>query len=260
MSTEESFDPIAALEALGLPNYEAKVFVALQKLGTGTAKEVSDIAEVPRSQVYGTTEALEERGLIEIQQSTPKTYRPVGLAEARERLEDRFEENSDRAFTYLEEVKDDQAGGDEQQEGVWRLNGAASIESRTCELIDAARQRVVFGLNEDVSFSQSVIDHLESQAAGPVSVIILTEDPDDVPEIAGTVVATIPPNLQGSEQAGRLLIVDDDTVLMSVVEPDGTETAIWSARSGFARILVPLVEDATIAEETPGTETDHEPA
>lgn len=244
MTTEEPHNPIRALEDLGLPNYEAKVFVALQKLGTGTAKEISEVADVPRSQVYGTAETLEERGLIEIQQSTPKTYRPVALSEARQRLEERFEEHSDRAFSYLEAVKDDHPGRDEAQEGVWRLDGLASIESRTGELIDAAHDRVVIGVSEDVDFSQSVIDHLEGHADSDVQVIVLTEDAATVPSVRGATVEVIPPSLRGSEQAGRLLIVDDDTVLLSVLDPDGTETAIWSARSGFARVLVPLVEDA----------------
>lgn len=247
MSSEQSFDPIGALEALGLPNYEAQVFVALQKLGTGTAKEVSEIADVPRSQVYGTTEALEDRGLIEIQQSTPKTYRPVPLEEARGRLEERFESNSERAFSFLEQVKDDKAGTDEQQEGVWRLDGAASIENRTLQLIESADRRVVFGVNEDVEFTPAIIDHLEERAADGLLVVILAQDPDNVPDIEGAEMYVIPPSLQGSEQAGRLLLVDDDTVLLSVVERDGTETAIWSARSGFARVLLPLVEDATFA-------------
>ncbi len=246
MSTEATGDPIDALEALGLPNYEAKVFVALQKLGTGTAKEVSDIADVPRSQVYGTTEALEERGLIEIQQSTPKTYRPVPLEEARSRLEERFEANSERAFSHLETVQNDHPGGNETAEGVWRLDGLASIESRTCELIDAARDRVIFGVNKDVRFTPTVVEHLEAHADSSIRVVILTEDASIVPPVEGATVSLIPETLRGSDQAGRLLLIDDDTVLLSVVEEDGTETAIWSARSGFARVLVPLVEDAAL--------------
>lgn len=248
MSSDTSFDPIAALGALGLPNYEAKVFVALQKLGTGTAKQVSDIADVPQSQVYGTTEALKERGLIEIQHGTPKTYRPVPLSEARERLEDRFEAKSQQAFSFLEQVKDEHAEADEQQEGVWRLNGTAAIESRTEELIQSATNRVVIGVNEDVSFSPSVLDRLKERAAAGIRVVMLTANPAEVPDIGDVEVTVIPPKIQGSDQAGRLLLVDDDTVLLSVVEADGTETAIWSARSGFARVLLPLVEDATLAD------------
>ena len=247
MSTEQPVDPIGALEALGLPNYEAKVFVALQKLGTGTAKEVGEVADVPRSQVYGTAESLEERGLIEIQQSTPKSYRPVPLDEAKQRLEERFETNSERAFSYLEQVKDDRATGAEQQEGVWRLSGTAPIESRMVQLVDSAAQRIIIGLNQEVEFTPVLQKRLEAQAQAGRLVVVLAEDPAAVPSLEGVHVQIIPSPLRGSEQSGRLLLVDEDTILLSVLEDDGTETAVWSARSGFARVLIPLVEDAALA-------------
>lgn len=241
-----SIDPIAALESLGLPNYEAKVFVALQKLGTGTAKEVSEVADVPRSQVYGTAERLEERGLIEIQDATPKIYRPVSLAEARRRLEERFESNSERAFTYLEGVQGDQSGTAEEQEGVWRFEGAAAIEGRACQLIEGATERVVYGRNNDVAFTERLKTHLVERAEDGLPVVVLTDDREEVYDIDGVRTHVIPSNLRGSEHAGRLLLVDSDTILMSAVGPDGSETAIWSAGTGFARVLVPLVEDATL--------------
>ncbi len=54
-------DAIEALEELGLSNYEAKVFVALQRLGTGTARDIHQATDVPRSQVYGAAESLQEQ-------------------------------------------------------------------------------------------------------------------------------------------------------------------------------------------------------
>lgn len=245
MSTD-TIDPIAALESLGLPNYEAKVFVALQKLGSGTAKEVGELADIPRSQVYGTAEALEERGLIEIQESTPKRYRPVALDEARDRLEERFESNTERAFSHLEQVKGDRADAAQKQEGVWRLEGTAAIESRTRKLIEGATDRILIGLNERVPFDERMAAQLEEQAVSGANVVVLTEDPEIVPSLENVQIFVIPPNLRNSEQAGRLLIVDADTVLMSVVDERGTETAIWSAGTELARVIVPLVEDATL--------------
>ena len=249
MSTERSFDPIEALESLGLSNYESRVFVALQKLGTGTAKDVSGVAEVPRSQVYGAAESLESRGLIEIQQSTPKSYRPVPLEEAKSRLVERFETNRERAFEYLDRVKDEQASSAEEREGVWRLTGAAAIEGRMRQLIESASDRIVVGFNEGVEFSPELQELLSERAGSGVFVVVVDEDPDSVPDIEGVLVHGIPHNLRDSKQAGRLLIVDDDTVLMSVIDDEGEETAVWSARTGFARVLIPLVEDATLPED-----------
>ncbi|MFB6094630.1 MAG: TrmB family transcriptional regulator [Halanaeroarchaeum sp.] len=247
MTADTDVDPIDALERLGLPNYEARVFVALQKLGTGSAKEVSTVADVPQSQVYGTAESLAERGLLEIQETTPKTYRPVPIEEARDRLRERFERSQERAFEYLESVKGERSETPESEAGVWRLSGAAAIESRTVELIDGATRRIIYGTNPAVGRSEAVEERLLERAREGIDVVLLDEavDSSEPPET----LRVVTPAIEAGTQAGRLLVVDDDTILMSVSE-DGTETAIWSANSGFGAVLVPLVEDA-IAPESP---------
>ena len=94
-------DAVDAFEDLGLTSYEAKVFIALHRLGLGTARDVADTTDVPRSQVYSVAESLESRGLLEVQQSNPIRYRPVSVDEARETLRDRFEREQDRACRQL---------------------------------------------------------------------------------------------------------------------------------------------------------------
>ncbi|HET7324565.1 MAG TPA: helix-turn-helix domain-containing protein, partial [Halococcus sp.] len=59
----EKDDAIAALKRLGLSSYEAQVFVALQRISRGSARDIDRVTDVPRSQVYGAAEQLEERGL-----------------------------------------------------------------------------------------------------------------------------------------------------------------------------------------------------
>lgn len=241
MTGDSEFEPIEALERLGLPNYEARVFVALQKLGTGSAKDVSSIADVPQSQVYGAAESLEARGLLEIQDSTPKTYRPVELDEAQDRLRERFERTQKQAFEYLETVKDERAGSAETEAGVWRLTGTAAIDDRTAELIDEATDRIVYGSNDPIPLSPAIRERLEERGAAGIPVTLLSDDESLEEQLSN--VTLIPPAIADGAQAGRLLVVDDDTILMSVADGE-TETAIWSARSGFGRVLVPLVEDA----------------
>lgn len=59
-------EAIDALKCLGLPSYEAKVFVGLQRIRRGSARDVDRVAHMPRSQIYGAAETLEERGVIDI--------------------------------------------------------------------------------------------------------------------------------------------------------------------------------------------------
>ncbi|MFB6070285.1 MAG: helix-turn-helix domain-containing protein [Halanaeroarchaeum sp.] len=274
MTAESDFDPIEALERLGLPNYEARVFVALQKLGTGTAKDVSTVADVPRSQVYGTTESLERRGLIEIQHATPKTYRPVPIEEARERLRERFERNQERAFDYLEKVENERSRSVGRQEGVWRLSGTAAIESRANQLIANAESRIVYGVNGPDMLTEATLAALHDSEDEGVSVIVLSDDPTVRERLDNLDV--VEPAVSDGDQAGRLLVVDDDTILMSVLDEE--ETAVWSARSGFARASSlssktpshppsrssgePVVETYNALYHPPGraTETDTTPA
>jgi hypothetical protein len=53
MSTDTSQQgPAEILEELGLQTYEAQCFVALTRMPHATAKELSEVSEVPRTRVY----------------------------------------------------------------------------------------------------------------------------------------------------------------------------------------------------------------
>ena len=65
---------IELLQELGLKQYEAKSFVALSRLPSGTAKEMSEVSEVPRTRIYDAIRVLESKGLVEIQHSNPQRF------------------------------------------------------------------------------------------------------------------------------------------------------------------------------------------
>ena len=62
---------VEQLRALGLSTYAARTFVALVSLGEGTAQDVSDIADVPRTRVYDAVDELRDHGLVDVKQSSP---------------------------------------------------------------------------------------------------------------------------------------------------------------------------------------------
>ena len=84
-------DAANALTELGLSTYAARTFVGLQKIGVASASQVAGVTEVPRSQVYGATDELEELGLIDVQEGSPTRYRAVPVDEARDLLYDRLQ-------------------------------------------------------------------------------------------------------------------------------------------------------------------------
>ncbi|WP_266076926.1 TrmB family transcriptional regulator [Haladaptatus caseinilyticus] len=232
-------DAIKALSDLGLSNYEAKVFVALQKLGTGTARDINSVTDVPRSQVYGAAETLQERGLVELQQSKPIQYRPVSLEAAKSLLKERFERTQERAFEYLETAQNEFVDGDEEREDVWSVDGRDAVSSRIEQLIEAAESRIVFAVHDASLFTRPLADALRERADAGVSILVVSDDADvhdrfdDVPVIEM-------PDGPAEHRAGRVLVIDGDTVLISVLGDE--ESAIWSSETGFAAILSQFID------------------
>lgn len=237
-------DAVDALNSLGLTTYEARVFVALQKLGAGTASEVAEIAEVPRSQVYGAAEDLEERGLVDVEQSNPTRYRPVGVEEARDRLYRQLRSESDSAFEYLEGVRSEYDTEDEESEAIWTVRGSTNVASRAAQLIASAEENVVYGTEYVQRVGPSVRSALADAVDAGVSVTVISEN-DEVLAVAREVGArAVAVGHQPTPDMGadRVVMADDDAVLVSVRGDDGaSETAFWSRDTAFASMLSTLL-------------------
>lgn len=242
-------DAIDALGRLGLSSYEAGVFVALQKLTVGTARDVARITDVPRSQVYGAAERLEERGLVEVRQSSPMQYRPVELEEARARLRRELERERERAFEFLEDVRGSHDEHDERQEAIWTVRGREAIDDRTNQLVRAAEEYVVYGFPAEF-LDEELTDALLERAASGLDVTVVSADRAVVEAFADADVDAVAPPAEFAHEewrGGRIFVADGDTVLLSALGaetfPDGqVEIAFWSSRTGFATALLQLVD------------------
>lgn len=242
-------DAIESFERLGLTNYEAKVFIALQKIGSGTARDVHRITDVPRSQVYSVAENLADRGLIEVQQSTPMQYRPVDVDDARSTLRNRFEREQERAFDYVDRVRRQHDDGAEEKEAIWTLRGRDQITDRVVELIRQSEERVVFGTRRLSLLTEEIEAALRERATSGTAVVV-SANPDVRERFADadSVVIRRPRMRYGDDDpAGRVALTDGDALLLSVfgreaVADASQETAIWSTDSNFAAVLIELIE------------------
>ncbi|NHN48667.1 TrmB family transcriptional regulator [Halostella sp. JP-L12] len=257
-------DAVESLERLGLTGYEAKVFIALQKLGAGTAREVHRVAEVPRSQVYSAAESLEQRGLVEVQQSNPMRYRPVSIDAARSTLRDRFEREQEQAFDYVETVREQHSDGGEEQEDIWTIRGRDQVEDRIVELIGDAEESVVFGTPHADLLTDDIAAALRDRAADGIPTTVVSVDDEVRGAFAGdeNVVVTTPPAMfeKDGSSTGRIVRVDGDGVLLSVLgegEIPGidSETAFWSVGTNFASVLIELMENSVGSLERSCAET-----
>ena len=246
-------DAVDGLKRLGLTTYEARVFLGLQKLGRGTASEVSDIADVPRSQVYGAAEGLEDRGLIETQQSTPTVYRPVSLEQARRQVLDRLAETGAETFDYLDTVQASQQS-QEHTESIWMIHGRDSVTARTLTLAEQADERLLYAVDDASLVTEEVVAAFEAAAARGVRVVLASANRtvlDRAEEADGLTAFRVLLDRVPDVNTARLLVADGQTILLSTrttgIDRDtessaGTEVAFWTSETAFASVLAELAE------------------
>ena len=233
-------EAVSSLERLGLSNYAARVFIALQRLGVGTAKQIHEETDVPRSQVYGAAEELADLGLVELQQSTPKRYRPVSLDTARRQLAESLKRDADRAFAFLEAQRAARTE-EETRDDVWTVRGREPVNRRVVELARQATETLLFGAPAPEFVPEDFAEIVEERRDAGVAVRVVSESPtvrEMFAEVEGIEVDT-PVQTEGMNHIGRVLRIDERAVLLSAVSADDSseETAIWSADTAMAEIL-----------------------
>jgi sugar-specific transcriptional regulator TrmB len=238
-------DPIEQLKSLGLSTYAARTFLALVSLGRGTAQDVSEVSEVPRTRVYDAVEELRGRGLADVRQSSPKQFWPVSTETARRLFDREHERRMDVVTGALERRQS--AGGVEEQRGVWTVTGSDAVTDRVVEFVEAAEAEVVYMSVADL-LDDGVTDALRAAGERGVTVRLagISESVENGLRGAIPEAETFESLWSWSETpAGRLLMVDSDRTLVSVLESGRRgaaagreETAIWGSGASNGLVVV----------------------
>ena len=250
MTTDPSDDPRSAaieqLEQFGLSAYAARTFVALVSLGTGTAKDVSGVSDVPRTRVYDAIDELHDLGLVDVQQSSPKEFWAISADTTTRKFEREREYRLSILTTALDELEPVRRS--EEQRGVWTVDGQATVTDRVVEFIDGADDEIVYMTVEDL-LTEDVVDALRDAAERGVTI--------SLGGVSADVQERIEAEIPGAElfeslwvwsdtPAGRLVMVDGTQTLVSVLV-NGTdapptdprsETAIWGSGETNSLVVV----------------------
>ena len=152
-------EAIEIFQQLGLKEYEARCFVGLTRLDTGTAKKLSNVTDVPRTRIYDAIRVLEVQGLVEIQHSSPQQFRAVPLEEAIETLRDQYEDRVERLHETLEPVDVVDEADEPSVQEVWAMSGQDAIENRTEKLIEKATDEIVLVIGDDSLLTENLVEH-----------------------------------------------------------------------------------------------------
>lgn len=240
MSTQKA---TTALEELGFTSYEAEVFVSLQQLGEGTAREISEASNVPRSQVYGVADTLVENGFAEVVESSPKVFRAVSLDAACAQLCRQLDRKQKRARDHLQDLRTTETDISGPQE-ISTIRGRESISERAANLVNQAQEEIFFTISTELQLSPENINQLRDRASNGIDVTVVTEDPTiDQVFREGAVQVTVRSTVRPIDCLGRMVLTDDNAILLSALTDQESvdEMAIWAAGTPIAKVLNQLL-------------------
>ncbi|WP_199725554.1 TrmB family transcriptional regulator [Haloarcula sp. Atlit-7R] len=227
---------IELLQQLGLKEYEAKSFVALARRQRGTAKDISETSEVPRTRVYDAIRVLESKGLVETQHSNPQVFRAVSIDEAVNTLQSEYAERTESLRSALSGLDPaDEGDSTEATHEVWSISGNRGITSRTRQLIEGATEELLLVVGHKSIFTDQLAEQLQSAQERGVNVIIGTVDEE--------LQATVQDSLSSVEvfvseldwlsrsplpgddtEISRLLLADREAILVSSFTETGADS------------------------------------
>ncbi|AUG49361.1 transcriptional regulator [Haloarcula taiwanensis] len=223
------------LQQLGLKEYEAKSFVALARRRRGTAKDISETSEVPRTRVYDAIRVLESKGLVETQHSNPQVFRAVSIDEAVNTLQSKYAERTESLRSALSGLDPaDEGDSTEATHEVWSISGNRGITSRTRQLVEGATEELLLVVGHKSIFTDQLAEQLQSAQERGVNVIIGTVDEElqaTVQDALSSVKVFVSEldwlsrsPLPGDDtEISRLLLADREAILVSSFTETGAD-------------------------------------
>ncbi|WP_267641183.1 TrmB family transcriptional regulator [Haloarchaeobius amylolyticus] len=218
---------VSILSRLGLTEYSARTYVALLRLGSATAREVSEISEVPRTKVYEEMERLRDRGLVDVQNGKPKQFVPLTKQATTARFRRLLERDINSLSAALDELETTRT--EEEPTGVWATTGTTTVDERLALVIEDAASNVRFCCRSEYA-SESVLTQLTAARERGVDLAVGT--------IGNTTTDRLEDRFADAHHIGihddlvddlptRLLLVDDEAALVATNDHDD-EQAVWS--------------------------------
>lgn len=234
------------LEAFGLSTYAAETFLALTSLGSGTAKDVSQVSSVPRTRVYDAVDELRDRGLVDVQQSSPQEFWAISAGTASRTFRRELQHRNDLLETALSELEP--AARRVEQRGVWTVEGEVAVTERVLEFVGDATDEIVYMTVGDL-LTAEILDALADAADRGVSVELAGSSPAIEDRIQDRIpgASTFETLWDWSEiPAGRLAMIDGVTTLVSALAnghdagpaDPRSETAIWGEGEHNSLVVV----------------------
>ena len=252
-------DFLNRLKALGLNSYEAKLWVALLSVGTATAGELSDIANVPRSRSYDVLEGLEKKGFIIMQIGKPIKYLAISpnevLGRVKDTISDAYLEREKAMGTFqksefMAELDDLHNKGMKLVEPTdisGSIKGRSKIYSRLQTMIKNAEKKIVIVTTNEGAHRKSTFLKKSLEKAKLKGVDISIYSPHSISSNFGKELKNIA-NLKNSKDLkSRMCVVDGSEVLLMLLDEGGahedSDVAVWLKAPFIASALNTMIQN-----------------
>lgn len=222
---------IESLKRLGLTEYEAKAYMALNRIKAGNVSDIHIASGIPRSAIYGALSRLEEKGLIEVEHGKPMRYRSVIPAKAISKLRSIIDEESERALDYLEEAHT-QGESPEPAEAVWTIRGVMNLYNKLSDMIADADKGIILvatdPMFDDIAQHYPIFNNVipsvrrKLQEGVRIRLVCMTRATAEYisKELPAIEVRLLDPSRPSSNipLRGGVLMTDDSEVLLSIID------------------------------------------
>lgn len=235
---------VSGLKKLDIPTYEAEVYATLLSHPTMTASALCKETGISDTKIYYALEGLSEKGMLIVQNSSPKVYKPVPPKEAIANLKQRLTEKLNEELREADVLVDmlmpiyENAEKPEELEVGYIINGKNNIINRMKVLIGNAKREITFFVSYPVLFKELSPLLREAQEKRRIKLnVAMTEEMLKTEDIKG---------LGDTRQlccAVTLIIIDLKT-LITVSDLTFSETAMLSQDQNLIRVARDYYENS----------------
>lgn len=216
---------IEQLVKLGFTEYEARVYVALQRCGETTGYQVAKESGVPRSTVYEVLDRLAARGAVVTQSFGDMVrYAPVPPDLVLDRMRHEFEDALDALADGFKQA----AAMPALPGHAWSVEGRENVLARAREMIEQARKEIALAVGDDDALDE-LIRWLQRARTRKVALTVVLPAPYDANPVLPLVIHPQGKRLRRAVGHGLTLVVDGREALIG--ETDRSQSAIWTTNS-----------------------------
>ena len=249
---------VAALRRLGLTEYEARIYLALIRMGPKKASEVSFFGQVPRTKAYGSIRELERKGLLQIIPGKPELYAAASPSETLlpvvAKLNHEVKESEDivqsLAVTYQSSKYTKQYAIPEDVRQFWRMGGRKDILRKLTEILHDATKSInyatsAWGLVRAYKAHSEVLEEAKNRG---VNVRLLSPISTDNSAVAKEFSEVVELREIDKSFGVSFVSVDAKQLVVTESKPDdlktdrGFDVAIWTTNELIVQVHDKLFE------------------